>query len=132
MTLVDSSCWIEFYRPAGDQAIQAAVAEAIETDQAATCAMVRLELLAYITRKKEYELVAEDLGALPTIPLLEETFDKAIQLGRTLRAKGATAPATDLLIAAAAMDAGALLLHADRHFELIAEHTGLRTHYLGR
>jgi hypothetical protein len=38
--LIDSSCWVEYYRADGNTRIQNAVEEAIESDEAATCGMI--------------------------------------------------------------------------------------------
>ena len=121
MILVDSSCWIEFYRADGDAAIQAAVSEALEADQAATCDLVRVEILAFIKHQKEYDLVAGDFAALHHLATRDVDVRRAIAIGRRLRATGKTIPSTDLIIAATALGHGARLLHADRHYDLIEE-----------
>jgi predicted nucleic acid-binding protein len=47
-----------------------------------------------------------------------------------LRQRGKIIPYTDILIGSAAMLANALLLHADRHFDLIAEDSELKVRSL--
>jgi predicted nucleic acid-binding protein len=42
-----------------------------------------------------------------------------------LRGSGVTVPLMDVLIAAVAISSGAVLVHRDRHFDLIAEHAPL-------
>jgi predicted nucleic acid-binding protein len=129
--LIDSSCWVDYYRPGGDSRIQAAVAEAIESDEAAICGMVRIEILGYIARQAEYDAVSEDFSGMHDLPLTRHEFDAAVAIGRVLRAKGAGVPATDLLIAAAAMNSHATLLHCDRHFLTIGRYCGLRQQPVG-
>ncbi len=131
MKLIDSSCWVDFYRPDGDSRIQAAVAEAIESDEAAICGMIRVEILGYIARQAEYNAVTEDFSGLHDLPLTHREFSTAVEIGRTLRGKGASVPATDLVIAAAALNNDALLLHCDRHFLTIGKHTALRQQAVG-
>lgn len=131
MKLIDSSCWVDYYRPDGDSRIQAAVAGAIEADEAATCGMVRVEILGYITRQAEYNAVSGDFAGLHDLPITNGEFDTAAGIGRALRAKGAAVPATDLIIAAVAINGNALLLHCDRHFLTIAKHTALRQQAVG-
>ncbi len=126
MKLIDSSCWVDYYRPGGDSQIQAAVGEAIESDEAAICGMIRVEILGCIARQKEFDAVSQDFSGMHELPITPREFDTAIEIGRTLRAKGASVPATDLVIAAAAMNHNALLLHCDRHFLIIAKHSGLK------
>lgn len=131
MKLVDSSCWVDYYRPDGDSRIQAAVAEAIESDEAATCGMIRIEILGYIAQQAEYNAVSEDFSGMHDLPLTQREFDSAVAIGRALRAKGASVPATDLLIAAAAMNYHAMLLHCDRHFLTIGRYSGLKQQAVG-
>jgi hypothetical protein len=126
MKLIDSSCWVDYYRPDGDSRIQAAVAEAIELDEAATCAMIRVEILSYIPRPAEYDAVSDDFSGMHDLPLTDHEFDRAVAIGRALRAKGVSVPVTDLVIAAAAMNNNAVLLHCDRHFLTIGKYSSLK------
>jgi predicted nucleic acid-binding protein len=129
--LIDSSCWVDYYRPGGDSRIQTVVAEAIELDEAATCGMIRVEILGYIARQAEYDAVSEDFLGMHDLELSNREFDTAVAIGRALRTKGASVPATDLLIAAAAMNHHATLIHSDRHFLTIARYSGLRQQAVG-
>jgi predicted nucleic acid-binding protein len=115
--LIDSSCWAGYYRPGGDSRIQAAVEAAIESDEAAICGMIRIEILGYIARQAEYDAVSYDFSGIHDIPITHREFDAAVTIGRVLRAKGVSAPVTDLLIAAAAINSQATLLHCDKHFQ---------------
>ena len=131
MILVDSSCWVEFYRPSGERGVQDAVAEAIETEQVATCGLVKVEILPFVRSPGDYEALLEDFAAYAWLDTREAEYDLAVRLGRALRERGVTVPATDLVIAATAIGHDALLLHADRHFELIAELGDLRQRNAG-
>lgn len=122
MILVDSSCWVEFYRPGGEPAVQAAVLEAVRTGQAALCSMVQVEIIGYIKRRREYEMVAGDFEALLWLETTRKEVKVAVEMGRALRTRGMTVPPSDLLIAGVAGSHDALLLHSDRHFEHIATH----------
>jgi len=121
MILIDSSCWVEFYRPGGDPAIQEAVLGALSGGEAAVCGMIQVEILSNIKRKKEFEVVSDDFKALLWLETGQTEIAKAVQAGRKLRSRGVTVPATDLLIAGVTMGYDAMLLHSDRHFEQIAE-----------
>ncbi len=131
MKLIDSSCWVDYYRPGGDARIQEAVSEAIELDEAAICGMIRIEILGYIARREEYDAVSEDFSGLHDLPLTPREFASAVALGRALRARGASVPATDLLVAAAAIGHNALLIHCDRHFVTIGKYSNLRQQAVG-
>jgi len=50
----------------------------------------------------------------------------ALLLRRSIRRKGVTIPYTDILIASTALAHEAILLHADAHFDLAAQITGLK------
>lgn len=126
MILIDSSCWVEAYRRKGAPTIRAAVAEAVESGAVATCGVIRVEVLSFIARPREYKTVSEDFAALHELPVGTSDFERAVSIGRSLRANGTTVPATDLIIAAVAIGADAELLHADRHFETIAAVSALR------
>jgi predicted nucleic acid-binding protein len=124
--LVDTSCWIEFYRASGDGAVQDSVEAALRSGEVAVCDLVRLEVLAFIADPAEFELVSGDFASFRQLSSPTAVVDRAIALGRALRQKGVTAPATDLLIAGTALTHDAVLLHRDRHFEAIAEVCALR------
>jgi predicted nucleic acid-binding protein len=121
MIVVDSSALIEFYRPSGDPRVRDAVAAAIADDQVAVNGIIRVEILAFAAGEAERRLLAADFEAFHHLDLGLPDFDLACQLGFTLRRRGVTVPATDLIIAASALRTGAPLLHVDAHFDRIAE-----------
>ena len=90
MKLIDSSCWVDYYRADGDPQIQAAVAEAIESDEAATCGMIRVEILGYIARQAEYETVSEDFSGMHDLPV---SFANSTRPWRSAARCGPGAPA---------------------------------------
>jgi predicted nucleic acid-binding protein len=64
-------------------------------------------------------------------PVAHHESDAAVALGRVLRARGASVPATDLLIAAIAIRNHATLLHCDRHFLAISKYSDLKQQAVG-
>ena len=56
----------------------------------------------------------------------ENHWQRAARMGFQLRREGITVPFTDLLIAAVALESGAVLLHRDRHFDYIASQSTLK------
>ena len=125
MSLLDSSTLIEYYRPRGRDDVQSAVAEAIEADRGAINGVVQTEILAFVRGKGAFRELAEDFRALHWIDLDRAVFDRAAALGADLRRHGVTVLATDLIIAASAVQNGATLLHLDAHFDSIARHADL-------
>jgi predicted nucleic acid-binding protein len=93
--------------------------------------IIRVEILAFAAGEAERRLLAADFEAFHHLDLGPPDFDLACQLGFDLRRRGVTVPATDLIIAASAVRAGAHLLHVDAHFDRIAEISSLSAAHLG-
>jgi len=128
--LVDTSCWVEFYRRGGDAGVRARVAKAVQGLQAATCTIVQAEFLAYVVDPEEQDKVDYAFSALHLLPLGQDECARAVALGRLLRTHGLTIAASDLLVAAVALEHEATLYHTDDHFVRIAEHTDLDQRHL--
>ena len=121
MILVDSSVWIEYYRAQGDARYKRWVAEAIREDQVAVNAIVAAEILTFTLDRKQYGTVAADFSAFHWTTVDRTVGLRASDLGFRLRRSGVTVPATDLLIFASALEAGAELMHHDGHYASIAK-----------
>jgi hypothetical protein len=87
---------------------------------------VTVELLRGALGEREYEVLSSMCAGYPQVPIADHTWQSAGRIGFQLRREGITVPTTDLLIAAVAMEAGATLLHRDRHYDVIAAHFPLR------
>lgn len=125
--LVDTSAWVLALRADGDPKVAGEVSAAIESNQAATCPVVLLELLSGVKTERHYQELESELRALRFIPVEDATWTAAYRIGFTLRKKGVSSPAADILIAAAALETNCIVLHRDRHFDLMAKYTGLKT-----
>lgn len=125
--LVDTSVWLEVLPPgrSGD-ALRQRVDELLAGDQVATTGMVRLELLGGARSESERVRLGQLLSALHLLPVTEEHWGKAAWMGFQLRKQGISVPFTDLLIGAVALGGGAVVLHRDRHFDLMASHLSLK------
>ena len=123
--LIDSSAWIHFFN--GSSARHAAaVAAAIREDRATVCGPILTEVLRGCRVAREHATVASAFHLLETFPLTRADFVAAGVLGRKLAAKGVNAKTVDLIIAHVAQRERVPLLHDDRDYERIAEHTRLR------
>lgn len=133
LCLIDTSIWIEVLPPGrARQDLRERVRSLVAARQGLTTGMVRCELLRGARNEAEYRDLADALDALPVLPMEEETWRRAARLGYELRRRGLTIPSTDLLIAAAAIQADAVLIHRDHHFDTIASHHPLRVEsYIG-
>lgn len=117
--LVDTSAWIDALRRDGDPDVRALVRAATAEGRAVLCDLVLLELWNGAQGASEQRLLRDlerDLEKVPTTPSVWET---ALELARTCRSGGVSAPATDLLIAACAEHHGLQILHRDAHFDHI-------------
>ena len=126
MIVVDSSAFIEYYRQSGSRDVQDAVSAAIAADKVAVNGIIQVEICAFASGDRERRLLDADFQAFHWLRLRRGDFDVATELGFTLRRRGLTVPATDLIIAASAIGAEARLLHRDAHFDQIARHSELQ------
>lgn len=88
--------------------------------------MVMMEVLTGCRDEPEYQLVRGTLRSVERLEMTEETWESATWLGFSLRRKGLSVRAPDLIIAACAIEHSAVLVHADSDFDLIAQHTELQ------
>lgn len=117
--LVDTSAWIEALRSDGDEEVRREVRLLIEEGAAVFCEFVLLELWNGARGEPERKYLASLEAELDRLPTTDEVWNRSRELARSCRATGANVPASDLLIAACAVEHGASLLHRDRHFDLI-------------
>lgn len=120
--LVDTSVWIMALRRDFMPAAKDRVEYLLLENKAAVCDMIRLELLGGTRTQKEFSKLRSRLSSLHQ---LETTWEDAYDLAFALRRKGVSVPHTDILIAASALSSGAILLHNDSHFDLIAANSSL-------
>jgi predicted nucleic acid-binding protein len=127
MILVDSSAFIEYYRPRGIPAIQNAVDEAVEADLVWVNGVIQVEVLGFASRRPSYHELRHDFESFHWLEVERTDFDLATEIGLSLRKNGITVPAPDLIIAASAIRADAVLYHADSHYDSLARHTDLKS-----
>jgi predicted nucleic acid-binding protein len=122
LVLADTSAWARRALPQ----VARLLARTIEADRMAITLPVTLELLRSARNQRELREDARLYDALVQLEVTPEVGDRAREVQATLSATGHhRGPSlTDLLAAAAAELGGAVLLHADRHFDLIARVTG--------
>ena len=87
--------------------------------------LVCVEILAFARNESDRHKLESDFRSFHWLDLGRPQFDLAAATGFSLRRQGLTVPATDLIIAASAVQASATLLHVDAHFDLIAQHSEL-------
>lgn len=84
-----------------------------------SCPAATLEILCGTRNEKEFSLFDATLRSLPQAPITASVCNAALGAARELRGRRRL-PAADYLIAAAAAERGFGILHADRHFDLLA------------
>lgn len=128
--LIDTSAWILSFKKAGDPRLKEFLKQSITAGSAVTFPIIILELLQGCRSDEERDSLKSKLESLDVLPITTPVWEKAYELGYTLRKKGLTIPTTDLIIAALAIEHRSLLLHQDEHFERIAsKFEDLRTKY---
>ncbi len=125
-TLVDTSAWIVSFRRAGSERLKAFLREALEWDQVVTTPLVVLELLQGCRTQKEFNDLKARLESLENVSLKDLAWERIYRFAFSLRRKGLTVPTLDILIAFLSIEGGYSLLHHDRHFRMIAEHSELQ------
>ncbi len=122
--LADTSAWHRATRPE----VMAAWEARLAADAIATCAYVRLEILYSARSAKDYDRLSEELLALRQLPGGVEQVDRALEVQRALARRGGlhhrSVKIPDLLIAASAEAAGAVVWHYDEDYDRIATITG--------
>lgn len=98
----------------------------------ATCAVVDLEVLVTARNQAEHEEMWFERQLFPRAPIDDACAERAAEVQGKLAARGRhlRVPTNDLLIAAAAEQAGLSVLHYDSDFDLIAEVTGQPTEWV--
>ena len=115
--LADKSALARFPIPA----VEARLRPLLEEGGLASCAIVDLEVLYSSRNLVDYEEVLEERRALDSAPITPEVMNLAIDLQHELARRGQhRVPIPDLMISAAALAAGLVVLHYDADFERIA------------
>lgn len=119
--LADTSAWVRAAAPT----VEEQWLSALRNRQLTTCPIVRIELLYSAKSGAEYDGIDVALGVLRDIPITRAVTNGALAAYRTLAHHEPryqrSVTLRDLLIAAAAADAGVGVLHYDRHFDRLAQ-----------
>lgn len=116
--LIDSSVWIAYLRPKPDPRIVEAVRKALAAGEAAIAAPIVIEVLSGIRDPQEYLAREADFRTIPRLDTGGEAAYIAARIGRALAEKGKRGTTVDLLLAGAAIEAGAELWSLpDDHFD---------------
>lgn len=120
--LVDSSVWIDYYRPQGPAALKHRLQEELRLGTVATMGLIAVEILQGAPTPAVLASLEEDLLGLQWLEVTQDVWLDAGRLGSRLRQAGLSIPATDVVIAATAMHYRCHLWHRDEDFTRLARH----------
>ncbi len=118
--VVDTSAWSRAHHPA----VRERWVQALESGRVRITPIARLEILLSARSGKDFDTQAERLTTLRPAPLTPTVARAAEDAMRTLahRSSGAQRiPIVDYLVAAAAQETGAAVLHYDGDYDTLAE-----------
>jgi len=118
----DTSAWNRQHDPA----VLARWSATAKRGLLVACPVVALELLATARDEEKFASLDRTLASLPTAPVTRNAGTAAIGASRDLRGERRI-PASDYLIAAAAAERGAGVLHYDRHFDTLCRVLGIES-----
>ena len=124
--IIDTSAWIESFRPEGDISLKSRVKELIMRGQVLLPGIIKAELLRGTKNKKEFTRLKDLLKGLTHLPVDETFWEKLAEFSFGLLRNGVSVPLVDTYVALLCIENGALLLHRDKHFDLIAQESSLK------
>lgn len=124
--VIDSSAWHRQRLPSVHERWNATN----DADLLVSCPAAALEILAGARNERDFELLDQAFTAFPQAPITASACRAAQGAMRELGARRRL-PAVDYLIAAAATECGFGVLHADSHFDLLAEVLGFESVRVG-
>jgi predicted nucleic acid-binding protein len=124
--LVDSSIWIDYYRPQGSTRLKSRLQTELERGTVATIGLIAVEVLQGAPSEQVWDTLHEDFLGLHWLETTQALWLEAARLGARLRRQGLSLPATDVVIAATALQHRCSLWHRDEDFTRIARHVSLQ------
>ncbi len=119
--LLDTSAWLLALGRSGPAIARERVRGLLASGRVCVTPIVCLELLGGTRSLEEFRRLRSRLEALPQFPIGAKEWEEAARLAFELRRGGKTVPYADILIATVAIQYQALLVHADRHYDLMAQ-----------
>jgi predicted nucleic acid-binding protein len=118
--VIDTSAWSRAHHPdVRDRWVDALLADRLRLSP-----LAQLEILFSARSGKDFDILAERLSVVRAAPLTATTARAAQDAMRTLAHRSAGAqriPLVDYLIAAAAQETGAAVIHYDHDYDTLAE-----------
>ena len=128
--LVDSSAWLEFFKPAGKQLFKELISGLLRDEIVVIPGIIKAEILRGSRSNQEYQMLDNTLGWVRYLSVSEVFWTRLSLFNYDLSRKGVNVPLPDAYIALLAIENDVELLHYDRHFDLIAGKTKLKVFQL--
>ena len=128
MILIDTSAWIEYLRATeSPAAVEVRRLLLNEADRVVMCEPVAMEILSGAIDDDKHTKLEQLVNGLPSLKIDDVTdFRSAAAIYRAARRAGQTIRSiNDCLIAALSIRHGAMIIHRDADFEVIAAITAL-------
>jgi predicted nucleic acid-binding protein len=122
--LIDTTIWVRYF--GGEASVEDRVRSLILQDKVLTTGIIILETLRGARTASEYSQLYRDFKALTLLSLDASVWEESYKLGFKLRKSGVVVPLPDILISALAIRYECPLMHRDKHFSLIAQHSKLK------
>ena len=130
--IADTSAWAWSSNPR----VRGHFAAATRRGQIATCPIVKLELLNSARDASHYDAIAADLAQLRDVPITRSVTNTALRAQQELAhvhpLYHRSVKLPDLLIAAAAEDAGVGVLHYDEDYDTLATVLNFESRWIAR
>jgi predicted nucleic acid-binding protein len=81
MFLIDSSLWIEYFRPKGSKKIKEMVKDILQKEEAVSCGIIAVEILRGAKNEKDFQSLQDALMSLPQIPFDDTVIERASRWG---------------------------------------------------
>ena len=124
--LVDTSAWLFALRKEFILEVKDRIDHLLKENAIIITGIVKLEILGGTKTQNEFQRLKTRLDALDMVETDTALWEEAYRLSFELRRKGITVPYTDILIAACALRTESTVVHADAHFDLMANHVSLK------
>lgn len=133
MVLIDTTAWVDFFSGRLLPHVTALQAMIEDDEDLCICGVILTEVFQGLRSDADYRKTKEYFDSLILLPMRKVTFERSASLYRSLRKKGVTIRTPiDCMIASVAIEHDIPLLHNDRDFEQIANHSKLKLVKLNR
>src|SRR4030042_1500219 len=102
--IVDTSAWIESFRPKGENKLKEAVKQLILEGKILLPGIIKAELLRGTKSKEEYQMLDELLSGLTYLPVEDDFWKRLARFSFDLLRGGITVPLVDAYIALLAIE----------------------------